>query len=106
MNIILPDDLESSVRGEVLSGHFASADDAVAEIVREYFRHRQGPRHQDSAAAAPATEPANPPERKPLWERAAELRQSIPAEEWDKLPDDGSRQLDHYLYGSPKRTDA
>lgn len=42
MTIQLPKDLESSVRAEVLSGHFASADDAVAEIVRDYFRRRPG----------------------------------------------------------------
>jgi Arc/MetJ-type ribon-helix-helix transcriptional regulator len=42
VTINLPEDLESSVRTEVLSGHFASADDAVAEIVRDYFRRRTG----------------------------------------------------------------
>lgn len=26
----------------------------------------------------------------------------IPAEEWEKLPSDLSKNVDHYLYGSPK----
>jgi hypothetical protein len=43
---------------------------------------------------------------KPIWEVAAEIRKSIPAEEWAKLPTDGARQLDHYIYGSPKRPPA
>ena len=47
MTIQLPKELEGSVRAEVLSGHFASADDAVAEIVREYFR--QGKQRQQPA---------------------------------------------------------
>jgi hypothetical protein len=65
----------------------------------------------DLATPVIAVQPANPsngsaqqpPQRKPLWQRAAELRKSIPEEEWAKLPTDGSEQLDHYIYGSPKR---
>ena len=76
-------------------------DDAelMDEIVEDAMRNRE---RQPVASETP---PA-PAKRKPLWERAAELRKSIPAEEWDKLPTDGARQLDHYIYGSPKRTDA
>jgi Arc/MetJ-type ribon-helix-helix transcriptional regulator len=40
MTIHLPTELESSLRTEVLNGHFATEDDAVAEIVREYFRRK------------------------------------------------------------------
>ncbi len=29
---------------------------------------------------------------------------NIPDEEWDKLPPDLSFNLDHYIYGAPKRT--
>jgi hypothetical protein len=28
---------------------------------------------------------------------------SVPKEAWDTLPSDYSEQLDHYLYGTPKR---
>ncbi len=48
MTIHLPDDLERFIRAEVHSGHFASADDALAEAVRLLRRHR-------SQAAAPPT---------------------------------------------------
>jgi Arc/MetJ-type ribon-helix-helix transcriptional regulator len=40
MTIQLPKDLESSVRAEVLSGHFANEDDVVAAAVRAYLRER------------------------------------------------------------------
>lgn len=43
MTIHLPKDLESSIRAEVLSGHFASEDDRVAAAVREYFRQHGTP---------------------------------------------------------------
>jgi len=41
--------------------------------------------------------------RRPIWERIAALAADIPPEELDKLPIDGAAQLDHYLYGHPKR---
>ena len=32
-----------------------------------------------------------------------EAREAIPEEEFEKLPVDGSAQIDHYVYGTPKR---
>jgi antitoxin component of MazEF toxin-antitoxin module len=43
------------------------------------------------------------PARPPFWERIAALAADIPPEELDKLPTDGAAQIDHYLYGHPKR---
>ena len=40
---------------------------------------------------------------KPIWEVARELAARIPEEELRRLPVDGASQLDHYLYGAPKR---
>jgi len=100
MIIQLPAELESLIRAEVMSGHFASEDDMVAAAVRDYLQRRQDEPPQVATAPAPADKS---PKRKPLWERAAELRKSIPEEEWAKLPADGAEQLDHYIHGSPKR---
>lgn len=30
----------------------------------------------------------------------------MPAEEWEKLPTDSARNVDHYLYGAKKKGDA
>ena len=100
MTIHLPADLESSIRAEVMSGHFASEDEMVAAAVRDYLQRRIDQPRQVTVAPDPADKS---PKRKPLWKRAAELRKSIPEEEWTKLPVDGAEQLDHYIYGSPKR---
>jgi hypothetical protein len=59
-----------------------------------------------AAAGKPAANEVTAPAHKPIWEVAGELRKSIPAEEWAKLPVDGAAQHDHYIYGTPKRTDA
>ncbi len=44
MTINLPEDLERSIRAEVHSGLFSSADELVAEAVRSFLRHPK-PRH-------------------------------------------------------------
>jgi len=41
--------------------------------------------------------------RLPIWERLAARAAETPPEEMDKLPADGAAQIDHYLYGHPKR---
>jgi hypothetical protein len=41
--------------------------------------------------------------RRPIWDIAEEVGASIPEEEWDKLPEDASINLDHYLYRAPKK---
>ena len=40
---------------------------------------------------------------KPFWQIAVEIGQSIPDDELAKLPRDGARNLDHYLYGAPRQ---
>lgn len=99
MTIHLPADLESSIRAEVDRGRFASADDAVAEAVRHFLR-QSPPEAAEPAGNGDAEAPAG---RKPIWERIPEIFSEIPDEEWDKVPADGSEQLDHYIYGTPKR---
>ena len=42
---------------------------------------------------------------KRAWQLAVEAGESVPIEEWDKLPTDGAANLDHYLYGTPKRSE-
>lgn len=43
MTINLPEDLERSIRAEIHSGHFASADELVAQAVRSFLRQPKSP---------------------------------------------------------------
>ncbi|HXG86222.1 MAG TPA: hypothetical protein VNI84_19535 [Pyrinomonadaceae bacterium] len=43
------------------------------------------------------------PPRRTLWEIWKEHLKDIPEEELDKIPSDASVNLDHYLYGAPKK---
>ena len=49
------------------------------------------------------TEPTEP-EGQTLWEMIEDLADKVPDEAWDELPTDGSINVDHYLYGHPKKT--
>jgi len=43
------------------------------------------------------------PTARPIEEILAELATELPEEEWDRLPGDLSDNIDHYVYGTPKR---
>jgi antitoxin component of MazEF toxin-antitoxin module len=45
------------------------------------------------------------PARPPFWERIAALTADAPPEEIAKLPPGGAAEIDHYLYGTPKRSE-
>ncbi len=40
----------------------------------------------------------------PIWEVIQDIIKEVPPEAWNDLPTDGSINVDHYLYGAPKRT--
>lgn len=42
------------------------------------------------------------PSLPPFLQFVEEISAQIPTEEWAKLPNDLSKNIDHYLYGSPK----
>ena len=44
-----------------------------------------------------------PPPRPSIWNALTQLAVEMPQQERDSIPDDLSRNLDHYLYGAPKQ---
>ena len=102
MTIHLPEDLESPILAAVHNGRYASLDDAMVEAASLLVQRLKQEQAQQPAASQAQTTPTH----KPIWEVVDELRKSVPPEEFAKLPKDGAEQLDHYLYGSPKRPTA
>ena len=39
---------------------------------------------------------------RPIWEIVSEIGSEVPEKEWEKVPTDLSKNLDHYLYGAPR----
>jgi hypothetical protein len=60
-------------------------------LPRERVRPEK-PRSKNGLRAAPT-----------LWQKIDKLIESVPDAEWEKLPKDGSVNVDHYLYGTPKQ---
>ena len=47
---------------------------------------------------------ANSRDSRPIWEVIEEIMKDVPAEDLAVLPEDGASQIDHYVYGLPKRS--
>lgn len=74
----------------------------VAALLDEALEALQARKHRHQEV--PST-PMPPSRRKPrLGEVAAALLADVPDTVLDHLPTDGAAQLDHYIYGLPKRT--
>ena len=39
----------------------------------------------------------------PIWEVITDRMRNVPDEVFERLPEDGASQIDHYIYGLPKR---
>lgn len=63
---------------------------------------RSYPPGWSSRPVKPVTELPN--DDRPIWERIVDFATSLPEEAITGLPRDGATQLDHYLYGVPKKT--
>jgi hypothetical protein len=58
----------------------------------------------DKILAGAPDQPEEPKhESRPIWEVIADNMKDVPPEDLALLPKDGASQIDHYLYGHPKR---
>jgi hypothetical protein len=76
--------------------------DEALEVLQEHERagHDHGTGH-DHGPPPPVASPQEAP--KPIWELFEEASRNIPEEELARLPTDLAAQVDHYVYGTPKR---
>jgi antitoxin ParD1/3/4 len=92
MKISLSPDLERLIAEKVSSGRYRSAD----EVVREGLELLQK-RENDT--------PRPPSNGKPNLAAAFEsIASDVPDKDWESIPADLSKNLDHYLYGGQKRS--
>ncbi len=90
MNVTLSPELERMVAEKVESGRYGSADGVIREGL-ELLRAKECSVEQKPPAVVGG-----------LAEVFRRIANEIPEEEWEKVPTDLARNLDHYLYGSPK----
>lgn len=88
MTIQLPPELEERVRKRVAAGDASTVEDYVRMAVGE-------------AVGLSESFPEKP--RRTAAELIDEIWADAPEEAFASLPTDGSKQVDHYIYGTPKQ---
>ncbi|MGI9069239.1 MAG: hypothetical protein ACR2HX_22910 [Pyrinomonadaceae bacterium] len=81
-------------------------EDQLIEKVRALPPNKQQEalRLLDTLASEAGSEPQGTDvDRTPIWKIVEEVNAGLPADTWENVPTDGSINLDHYLYGAPKR---
>ncbi|MGH9899042.1 MAG: hypothetical protein ACRD63_00430 [Pyrinomonadaceae bacterium] len=83
----------------------ANLEDQLIDKVRALPPNKQQEalRLLDTLASEPGSEPHGNVDCRPIWEIVEEVNAGLPADTWENVPTDGSINLDHYLYGAPKR---
>lgn len=84
----LPENKEAALQAKARAQGMSAEQYAAQVIYRDL----------EDLASAPAGAP-----RRHISERIREIMSDVPREEFAKLPKDGARQVDHYIYGLPKR---
>jgi len=80
--------------GAVLKAHADAQGVSPDCIVSQVLEH---------AFADEIRPPALAPDVRHIWEVIDDNMKDVPLEEFVKLPKDGASQVDHYLYGHPRR---
>jgi Arc/MetJ-type ribon-helix-helix transcriptional regulator len=98
----LPERFARLAEAEVAAGHFASIEDVVKAGLEAGLTMLQQ-RQADHPANGQANAPAAPGKPAPFWETFTQQVHALPDEVFERLPEDGASEHDHYLYGAPKR---
>ena len=83
----LPPDKEAALKAKALA-QGVSAEQYARQVLEEDLQ---------------TLESAGKPDHRHISGIIAEIMAEVPPEEFAKLPRDGAREHDHYLYGHPKR---
>jgi antitoxin ParD1/3/4 len=90
MKISLSPDVERLIAERVSSGRYRSAD----EVVREGLDLLQ--KRENEAQRSPSSHAAN------FAASFENITRDVPAADWESVPPDLSKNLDHHLYGGRK----
>ena len=75
----------------------------IAKALEALQEHERLTHEHGTSNGYEPLEPAPAETPKPFWRKAIEASQRIPEEELERLPADLAAQVDHYIYGTPKR---
>jgi len=90
----------TSAREQLIQELNRTPDFVIQEVldfllfIKTRLKQRTEEKQVDSSAQSPSLPP--------FLQFVEEISAQVPREEWEKLPKDLSKNVDHYLYGSPK----
>jgi hypothetical protein len=87
LNVEIPDKLAPALKAKA-DERGMSASNYASQVLERDLR---------------STEVQAMPTKAPLWEVITERMKNVPDEVFEHLPEDGASQIDHYIYGLPKR---
>jgi hypothetical protein len=92
--LTIPPELEARIQQRA---HIAglSAEKWLRRIVEQEIDSPQG--------TSGAEQPVKKRDSRPIWDVIANNMKKVPPEDLAALPIDGASQIDHYIYGVPKR---
>ena len=95
MTITNPD-VARLIEEQLNTGRYASAEDVLLAGLK-LLQLREDGAGENGAHAAPTDQSDD------LAAIFAAIAKDVPDSEWEKFPADFSQNIDHYLYGTPKR---
>jgi hypothetical protein len=87
LNVEIPDQLAPALKAKA-DEHGVTASIYASQILERDLR---------------SVEAQAQPEKAPIWEVITNRMRDVPDEVFQRLPEDGASQIDHYIYGLPKR---
>lgn len=84
----LPDNKEAALKAKAQSQGVSAEQYAAKVLYRDLEEQTNGAAEADN---------------RPIWEIIVDQMKDVPPEDFAALPGDGASQVDHYIYGLPKR---
>ncbi len=75
----------------------------LAQVVAEKMQILPLEKQQIVLEFVVSIEESEKPKKLSLLDKLEVISKHVPDEVWEKLPTDGTENLDHYLYGAPKK---
>ena len=100
ITVVFPPELERRVIGAMTYRNFARLQVQGRGEFADGRLKRIAKIHQTKTVL---DRPEKPPDYRPIEEKIRDIFKDTPDEEWAKLPKDLIENLDHYLYGTPKK---
>ena len=84
-------------------GEFIDILSRIKALSPEQMRQLRDELDSEIATSEAGRAAGGPPDALPAWKQVLDNMKDLADDEFDRMPADSSEQLDHYIYGTPKR---